>query len=183
MCTKNLDDMIYRSWEIERDRLKLVILGHVLPFYPLKNPKNQNFEKMKKNNTAEDIIILYMCTKNDNHIMYDSWDTEWDRGNFLSFWTIFCPFTPLAICQNKKAAGDIIGLHKCTINDSHIMYGSWEMEHDGQNLFKFWTIFYPLTTWKSKILKKWKKAKRYYHFAQVYQKTWLYTTLFLRYSA
>ena len=100
-----------------------------------------------------------MCTKNDNHIMYDSWDTEWDRGNFLSFWAIFCPFTPLAICQNKKAAGDIIGLHKCTINDSHIMYGSWEMEHDGQNLFKFWAIFYPLTTWKSKILKKWKKPR------------------------
>ena len=33
--TKNLDDMIYSSWYIERDRLKLVILRHFLPFYHL----------------------------------------------------------------------------------------------------------------------------------------------------
>ena len=26
----------------------LVILGHLLPFYPPNNPQNQNFEKMKK---------------------------------------------------------------------------------------------------------------------------------------
>ena len=31
---KNLDDMIYHSWDIECDRLKLVITGHFLPFYP-----------------------------------------------------------------------------------------------------------------------------------------------------
>ena len=31
------------------------------------DPENQNFEKMKK--TSEDIIILQMCTINDNHIM------------------------------------------------------------------------------------------------------------------
>ena len=26
--------------------------------------------------------------------MYGSWDMEHDRHKFLSFWTIFCPFTP-----------------------------------------------------------------------------------------
>ena len=48
----------------------------------------------------------------------------------------------------------------CTINDNHMMYGSWDMEYDGQNLLSFWTIcclFTPLTTWKIKISKKWKK--------------------------
>ena len=40
--------MIYGSWDIECDRLKLVTLGHFLPFYPPKNQKNQNFEKMKQ---------------------------------------------------------------------------------------------------------------------------------------
>ena len=39
-----------------------VILGHFLPFYPTNNPKNQNFEKMKK--TPGDIIILHTCIKN-----------------------------------------------------------------------------------------------------------------------
>ena len=34
-------------------------------WWTLKNPKNQNFEKMKK--IAGDIIILHMCTKNHNH--------------------------------------------------------------------------------------------------------------------
>ena len=32
--------------------------------------KNQNFEKMKK--IAGDIIILYMCTKNHNHMRFSS---------------------------------------------------------------------------------------------------------------
>ena len=42
---------------------------------------------------AGDIIILHMCTKNHNYMMYGS-STEWNRQHFLSFWTIFCPFTP-----------------------------------------------------------------------------------------
>ena len=39
LCTKNLDDMIYSFRDIERGVLKLVTLGHFLPFYPSKNPK------------------------------------------------------------------------------------------------------------------------------------------------
>ena len=34
------------------------------------NPKNQNFEKMKK--IPGDVTILDMRTTNDNHMMYDS---------------------------------------------------------------------------------------------------------------
>ena len=34
------------------------------------NPKNQNFTKMKKR--PGDIIILHMCTKNYDHMMYSS---------------------------------------------------------------------------------------------------------------
>ena len=52
---------------------------------------------------------------------------------FFSFWTIFCPFTPPTPSDNpenqnfekmKIAPGDIIILHKCTINDNHMIYGS-----------------------------------------------------------
>ena len=33
--------------------------------------------------------------------MYSSWYIERDRHNFLSFWAIFCPFTPLATQKIK----------------------------------------------------------------------------------
>ena len=151
--------MIYSSWDIERDRPKLVILGHFLlftllkskknsklwknekkntwrycrfthvhhkwqsydvwflrygawwteffvildhflPFYPNRNQKNQNFEKMKK--TRRDIIILHKCTKNHDHMLHCSWDTTRDRCNFyFSFWAIFCPYTPLTTQKIK----------------------------------------------------------------------------------
>ena len=39
--------MVYSSRDIEQSMLKLVILGHFLPFYPPKTPKNQKFEKRK----------------------------------------------------------------------------------------------------------------------------------------
>ena len=39
------DNNIYSSSDIERNILKLVILGHFVPSYPSKNPKNQKFEK------------------------------------------------------------------------------------------------------------------------------------------
>ena len=65
--------LIYRAWWKEF----FVILDHFLPFYPPNNPKNQNFEKMKKR--PGDIIILHMCTKNDNHMMYGSGEMECDR--------------------------------------------------------------------------------------------------------
>ena len=118
---------------------------------------------------AGDIIILHMCTKNHNHMMYGSWDTEWDRQNFLSFWAIFCPFSPLTtrkikILKLKKTPGDIIILHICTINDNHMLYSSWDMEHDRHNFLSFWTIFFcaftPIWTQKIKILKKWKKHRK-----------------------
>ena len=85
----------YESWLTEF----FVILDHFLPFYPPTNPKNQNSEKLKKG--PGDIIILHMCTINDNHMMYGSWDMERDGHNFLSFWTNFYTFTPLKTQKSK----------------------------------------------------------------------------------
>ena len=72
-----------------------------------------------------DIIILDMCTKNHNHMMYGSWNIECDRQNFLSLWTVFCPFTHSPMDpenQNfekmKKTLEDIIILQMFTINNS-----------------------------------------------------------------
>ena len=60
----------------------------------------------------------------------------------------------------KKVPGDIIISQKCTINDNHMMYDSWDMKCERQNFLSFLAIFCPftpLTTQKLKIFKKWKK--------------------------
>ena len=64
----------------------LVIMGHFLPFtlpIPPNNPENQNFEKMKK--ASGDVIILNLCNKKHDQMMYAYSDMECNRHNFLSF--------------------------------------------------------------------------------------------------
>ena len=85
-----------------RSRAKHTEVGNFRLFFALllpKNLKNQNFERMKK--TPGDIIILHMCTINDNHMMYGPLDMECDEQNFLSFKTIICTFTPLTTQKIK----------------------------------------------------------------------------------
>ena len=63
----------------------------------------------------------------------------------------------------KKLTGDTISLHRCNINDNHMMYGSWDTECHGHNFFIFWMIscpFTPVTTWKMKISKNKKNKKK-----------------------
>ena len=80
--------------------------------------------------SAGDVIILYMCTKNHNYMMYGSWDTECDRQNFFFILGYLWPFYPQQpkkiknFWKMKKNARDIIILHMCTTNCYHIMYGS-----------------------------------------------------------
>ena len=128
-----------------------VILKHFLPFYTPGNLKNQNFERMKT--TRGDILILNMCTINFNHMMYGSWDIKHDRYNFLSFWTIFCPFTLIKTQKKqnfekmKNAPGNIIILYKCTKNHDHMLHYSWDMMCDRCNsYFLFWDFFPPFYT-------------------------------------
>ena len=87
------------TWKI-KIKFFFVILDHFLPFYFPNNPKNQNFEKLKK--AHQDIIILLKCTKNHDHILYCSIDMMHNRCNcYLSFWAIFCPFTSLTVRKIK----------------------------------------------------------------------------------
>ena len=113
-----------------------VILDHFLPFNTSGDQKKITILKNWKQ-ILGDIIILHMCAINVNRMMSGSWATEGDGQNFLSVWVILCPFTPLTICkikilkklkEKKKKRLEIIILQMCTINNNHIMYGSWDME-------------------------------------------------------
>ena len=100
---------------------------------------------------------------NDIHMMHGSWDMECNKQSFLSFWTVFCPFYPLNNSKNqnfekmKHTPQDITILHRCTINDNHMMY---HMRYRVQQteLFVILDYFLPFYPPKNqiKILKKWK---------------------------
>ena len=77
-----------------------VILDNFLPFNPPNNPKNQNFEKLKK--APGDTIILNKCTKNHEHMLYCSLDMAHKGFNYyFSFWAIFYTFTSLTVQKIK----------------------------------------------------------------------------------
>ena len=91
--------MIYGSSDMEYNGQNFLSFRTIsCPFTPLppKNPKYQNFEKLKK--LPGDIIILHWCNINDNHMMYGSLDTECDRQNFI----ILDHFLPFYSPNNLK---------------------------------------------------------------------------------
>ena len=96
-----------------------VILGHFFLFPPLMIPKNKNLKKIER--VPGDIIILHMCTINEDHMMYYSWDIRCDRQNFLSFWTIFCFFIvsltiwKIKTLKNWKGHLEVLLFYTCAL--------------------------------------------------------------------
>ena len=89
-------------------------------------------------------------------LRYRAWRTE-----FSSFWTIFV-FSPSyqSFEEMKKMPQDIIILQKCSINDNHIMYGSWDRESRRQIFLSFSTIFPTLTPPKNPQNQNFEKMKK-----------------------
>ena len=132
------------------------------PYPPLMIQKikilKKNNKKMKK--MPQDVILSYIHVYHKDHInyhfthlyhkwqsydvsglMYGSWDMKRDRHNFLSFWTIFCPFTtnsppsPLMILKIKilkrkmrKMPQDII-LSYINVYHKWRSYNIWFLKH------------------------------------------------------
>ena len=67
------------------------------PFLP--NQTTQKTKILKK--AFGDVIILNLCNKKHNHMMYPYSDMECDRHSFLSSEAIFCSFTPLVTTKTK----------------------------------------------------------------------------------
>ena len=68
-----------------------------------------------------DIIILQWYTKNHDQMMYVFWDMVRDKCNcYFSFWTIFCPVTPIAaqkikILRKWKKHEEISSFYICVL--------------------------------------------------------------------
>ena len=168
MCTKTkiIWGTVPVIWN-ERDR-SFFILCHFLPSHPLTNWKTKTLKKMKK--ASRDVIILHICTKNHNHMMYASWDMKCTRHNFLSFCTICCPFLPLTtwkikILKKWEKKLEISSFYNCVPQITIIwciVPKLWSMAdrifcHLGQ-------LFILLPLWQPK------KSYRYPHFTQSVKK-------------
>ena len=108
--------------------------------------------------------------------MYDSWDMENNRQNFLSPWTIFCPFTPrpsllttqkvntfweIEKKQTKKKHLEILSFYKSEPYMTIIWCMVSEIWSETDRFFvvlDHFLSFYPLKICKIKILKKWTKS-------------------------
>ena len=119
---------IWSMWQTEF----FVILDRFLPFYPPNNPKNQTFEKMKS------LICLN-----------GSWYGACGRQNFLSFWTIFCPLTPLTtqkakILEKTKKHLEILPFYTC-VPQMRIIWGMVpEIPSATDRIFCQFGPFFPL---------------------------------------
>ena len=137
--------------------------GKFFPHLPPKNPKNQNFEKMKK--IPGDIIILHKCAKNQDHMLHCSWDMACDRCIVIFHFGLFFALLPPNRPENENFKKNEKKAWRCLyFTQEHqilwsygilfLRYGVWQM----QLLFFILGYFLPFYT------------GRYHHFTQVYQK-------------
>ena len=102
------------------------------------NPKNQNFEKMKKYleissfYTNAPKIMIKCCTVPEIRCVTDA--------TLIFYFGLFFALLPPPTTQKikikkkkkmKKTPGYVIILHMCTKNNDHMMHGSWNIVHDG----------------------------------------------------
>ena len=107
--------MIYISWDVECDRLKLIIMGNFLPFYsPPPSLKLKKFEFWKKSRKLLEISSFYTCAPKTTIIWgkVPEIQSETDIifcnfGYFLSFDPIPSPdnFNNQNFKNTKKASG------------------------------------------------------------------------------
>ena len=101
MYTKNQSHMMYGSWDIKcKVQRFFVILGHCFCPLTLQQPKKSKFWKNKK--MHEDIIILHLCTTNENHdwCMVPDISSKTDRQVFVIL-DYFLPFYSLTMQKIK----------------------------------------------------------------------------------
>ena len=107
---------------------------------------------------------------------YGVWFLRYNAQGTSSFVILghFLSFNPAHNLENQhfekieKRPRDIIVLHVSTINENHMMYGSWDMEPDKQNFMSFFAIFCPFTPQTIQKIKILKKLKTYLQISSFY---------------
>ena len=160
----------FLRYKVQRTEL-FVILGHRLPFDPPNNPKNQNFEKIKKNASRYyHFPLVYHKWRYASFLRFRARQTENPgKSNFekneKNSWR-YCHFTH--------------EYHKWrTINEDHMMYDSEILSQSDKIFTRFGPFFThlpsasPAHPWQPRESKFWKNIKntwRYHHFTQLHHK-------------
>ena len=147
--------------------------------------------------TPADIIILYKCTKNHDHILYYSWDIVRDGCNcYFSFWAIFAllhapppsapPVTAWKI-KIKKKKKNRKKKQQLEVSFSQVYQKSWWhavlfLRYGAWHMSLFLILGYFLPFYPLKFPKNQKNSWRYQHFTHVYQRWWLDDVWFLGYG-
>ena len=130
-------------------------------WWTLKNPKNQNFEKMKKNCWRYHHFTHVYQKPQSYEVQFLRYGV---RQFFLVIFGHFLPlFSPLPnnpenqnFEKMKKASGDVIILNLSNNKHNHMMYAYSDMECNRQFFFNFRSCFALLPqywTWKLKFQK------------------------------
>ena len=133
-------------------------------FGPLLNPRIKIWKKCEK--TPGYIILLHMCTINQDHMMHGSWDTKCNRHNLIVILGNFLPFYPPKSPKNENIKNEknleISSFYPSVPKIMIICYTFPEIWPNRCNCyFLFWAIFShftPITAHKIKISKKWKMS-------------------------
>ena len=125
----------YDVWFLRYEALwtgSSVILDRFLPFYAPPLLTTQKIKILKNWKKRLEILSFYTFVPYMTTIWCMVPEISSTTDRFFSFWTIFCPFTPLTTRKNenfikmKETPGDIITLHKCTKNYDRMVYRSWD---------------------------------------------------------
>ena len=124
-----------------------------MPLFPPlpNNPENQNFEKMKK--ASGDVIILNLCNKKHDQMMYAYSDMECShRYDFRPFFAVLLHYWSwkLKFGKNIKKHLEILSFYACVplikiTCTPDMMYGSWDMKFNRQNYSE---LFWKYQKWK-----------------------------------
>ena len=125
-----------------------VILGNFFPFTPLTTHKIKILKKWRKHLEKSSFYTCVPKIKVVWCMLPEIWSVT--GTIFYQFRPLFCPFT-LTILKikiwkkKKKTLEDIIFLQKYTINEDHMMYGSWDIKVWRTEFFVISSHFFPLT--------------------------------------
>ena len=134
--------MVPEIWSVT-DKI-FIILDHFFPFYhPWRYYHFTNvYHKWQSYNVW---FLRYGVQRTDFFVILDC---------FLPFYSSSNPKSQNFEKKWKKTPGDIIILHRCSINDNHMMYGSRHIKHDRH----FLTFYPPNNPKKSKF---WENEKQH----------------------
>ena len=171
-----------------------MILGHFLPFIPLKTPKIKILKNEKICWRYHHFTLVHQKPQSYDVQFLRYWVRQTKifviLGHFLPFYLSPNSLITLniKILKKNKKCLEILSFYtyRSTINEDHMIYGSCNIRCNRQKFSTLWVIFLPfqpLDNLENQNFNIKKYTWRYSHFTNLYHKWQSYDVWFLRYGA